>query len=116
MKKTIFFLIVAISLLIINNLTHSIIDLWQKQSFLTTAQSNLQKEQTKNQQLKQQLKVVSQKQFVEEQARDKLLLIKPGEKVVLIPTEMMPRDQQLHNTENVSVKPHWQEWWEYFFN
>ena len=97
-------------------MSHSIIDLWQKQAFLTTAQANLQKEKVKNQQLQQQLKVVSQKQFIEEQARDKLLLIKPGEEVVLIPTEMQPQSQSVSAPQDMSEKPHWQEWWNYFFN
>lgn len=112
----IFVIVVAICLLIINNLSRSIIDLWQKQAFLSTAQSNLQKEEVKNQQLKQQLKRVSQKQFVEEQARDKLLLIKPGEEVVLIPTDMLPPDTNSDTNKKVKNKPHWEEWWSYFFN
>jgi len=115
MKKVILFILVAICLVIINNLVHSIIDLWQKQEFLTTAQANLQQEEQQNKKLQNQLKVVSQKQFVEEQARDKLLLIKPGENVVLIPTGMLPQGTQSNTNGEVIEKPHWQEWWEYFF-
>ncbi len=116
MKKASFFIIVAICLVIINNLAHSIIAIWQKQAFLTTAQANLQKEEQKNQQLQSQYKIVSQKQFTEEQARDKLLLIKPGETMILIPTGMLPKEEQINTNGQPVEKPHWQEWWEYFFD
>jgi cell division protein FtsB len=115
MKKTLFFIAVVLSILIINNLVHSIIDLWQKQSFLITASQSLKREEKKNQELQSQLKKVSQKQFVEEQARDKLLLVKPGEETIILPTGMIAQPSS-NLQSSASSKPHWQTWWELFFN
>ncbi|HUD44095.1 MAG TPA: septum formation initiator family protein [Patescibacteria group bacterium] len=114
MKKTLIFLAIIISLLIINNLIHSIIDLWQKQSFLTSASQSLSREEEKNRQLQAQLKKVSQEQFVEEQARDKLLLVKPGEEIILLPTGMIAQSGSASQA-SATAKPHWQEWWDLFF-
>jgi cell division protein FtsB len=114
MKKFFFFFTVIVCLIIINNLVHSIVDTWQKQKYVVEAQNSLKLEQQHHAQLDQQLKKISQKQYVEEQARDKLLLVKPGEEIVLMPSNIpssAPTSQSLADTN----KPHWQEWWEYFF-
>ena len=102
-------------MVIINNLVHSIIDLWQKQSFVTIAQKNLQQEQQKNQLLQHQLKTVSQQNFIEQQARDKLLLVKPGEQLVLIPSELIPSPIQLPKPKDTKKVAHWKEWIDYLF-
>lgn len=94
---------------------HSIVDTWQKQTFLTSAQKSLEREQLKNKQLHQQLNRVSQAQFVEEQARDKLLLVKPGEELVLLPSIQSNQTEQSSTKLENTNKPHWQEWWDIFF-
>lgn len=116
MKKVLYFFAVAFCLIVINNLTHSIVDLWQKQSFLVAAQQSLQQEKQKNQQLQQQLKKISQRQFIEEQARDKLLLVQPGEEVVLLPTGVLQSVQTVPSQSITPTKPHWQEWWDFLFD
>jgi cell division protein FtsB len=114
MKKVLFFFIIILCVFIINNLIHVIFTTWQKQHFLVTAQNDLQKEQQKHQQIEQEFKKVSQKQFTEEQARDKLLLVKPGEQIVIIPTQMLPKVPDTTQETKLS-KQHWQEWLDYFF-
>jgi|SRR5579885_430045 len=114
LKRIGFFIIVIVCLFIINGLFHAISSLWQKQDLLISAQKQLAQEKKQNQQLKKQLAVVTQQQFVEEEARDKLFLAKPGEGVVIVPQQYLqvrpsatpvPRD----------TRPNWKKWWDMFF-
>jgi cell division protein FtsB len=114
MKRAFFIVVVITCVFIINNLIHSIYSLWQKQDVLVQAKADLQKEQRENTSLNQQLHAVKNPQFVEEQARDKLLLVKPGEDLVVVPTELIARNQPVV-VKKVLLKPNWQQWWDLFF-
>ncbi|MBI4084327.1 MAG: septum formation initiator family protein [Candidatus Levybacteria bacterium] len=106
MKKAIFFLLIALLLFTINNLAHSIYSLWQKQGHLERARQDLQKAKRENQRLGEQNKIVSSPQFVEEEARNKLLLTKPGEQIVILPKRISERKKQQPKKE----QPYWQQW------
>lgn len=111
MKKILFIASVVILLLIINNLSRSIYDLWQKQDLLTKAQKELVKEQQLNQKLKAELSYAKTRQFVEEEARNKLFLAKPGEQQVLISENQL----NLGKKEKTESKvPNWRKWWNLF--
>jgi cell division protein FtsB len=113
-KRLVFFGIIIISLFIINNLGHSIYGLWQKKTVIMKAEQELNQQTKENLELKTKLAVVKKPQFVEEEARNRLFLAKPGEGIVLIPSKAL-------ETKNVSrltssdVRPNWQKWWELFF-
>ncbi len=113
MRKLIFFCIILASLIIINNLALSIYSLWQKQDLLITAQKQLKSEKKTNQTLKKQLVKVQSPHFLEEQARDRLLMVKPGEQLVVLPQisfEPTPSPQK-----KTQQKPNWQKWYDLFF-
>jgi cell division protein FtsB len=86
MKKIAYFVVIILSLIAINNLLHSSISLWQKNDVLTRAQRELEKEKKEHDQLEKQLAVVKNPKFVEQEARNRLLLGKPGEQIVLLPS------------------------------
>ena len=111
MKKAIFILIVLVLLFIINGLAHSIYDLWHKQDLLTTAQRELSIEKMENQKLKGELSYVKNQSFIEEQARNKLFLVKPGEQEVLISPDLGQK-QAKQQAQNI---PNWQKWLALFF-
>lgn len=111
MKKTGFILIVIVLLLIINNLVHSIYDLWQKQSLLTEAQNQLSAEKLKNTKLKTEISKAKTSQFIDEEARNKLFLVKPGEQQVLISQDLISKSPQ-KQAQNL---PNWQQWLNLFF-
>jgi cell division protein FtsB len=113
-KKIVFFTIVVASLFIINSLVHSIYSLWQKQSLVVDAQQNLETEKKKNQKLKEELSIVNNKQFIEEEARDKLFLAKPGEKVIVMPSVALQASPSVSLTP-VDTRSNWKRWWELFF-
>lgn len=110
MKKAIFILIVIVLLLIINGLIHSILDTYSKKDLLTTAQKDLEAEKIKNSKLKSQLSFVQTNQFIEEEARNKLFLVKPGERYVVISQNLLNKTSQ--KPQNF---PNWQQWLRLFF-
>lgn len=109
MKRVIYIGSVIVLLLVINGLAHSIYDLWTKRDVLTQAQKNLEEEKLKNKKLKEELSRVQTKEFVEQEARNKLFLVKPDEKLVIIPTASKSAEKK------ETPKPNWQEWFELFF-
>lgn len=113
-KKIAFFLFLLISFFVINSLIHSITVMWQKDQFISFAKQELENEKKKNQELKKQLVVVKRPQFVEEEARDKLFMVKSGENVIIIPS-VSPIQQLTVNKQQSTTKPKWQQWWELFF-
>lgn len=111
MKKAFFIVIVIILLVVINNLIHSIYDIWSKQDLLNQAQKQLSQEELKNQKLKASLSYVQTPQFVEQEARNKLFLVKPGEQDVLVSSSPTSQPQK---QEKVKVN-NWQKWVDLFF-
>jgi cell division protein FtsB len=111
MKKAGFILIVIVLLLIINNLIHSIYDLWQKQDLLTQAQKQLSVEKLKNATLKTEISNAKSAQFIDEEARNKLFLVKPGEQEVLISQDLISKSPQ----KQAQDFPNWQKWLKLFF-
>jgi cell division protein FtsB len=112
MKRLGFILLIIVLLLIINGLIHSIFDLWQKQDLLTTAQRELNAQQLKNTKLKTDLSYAQSQQFVDETARNKLFLAKPGEQQVFISSDLVNTDKQGQEVRNI---PNWQKWLNLFF-
>ncbi len=112
MKKVVFILIVIVLLLAINSLVHSIYDLWHKQDLLTSAEKQLEAEKLKNQKLKGELSYVQSRQFIEEEAHNKLFMVKPGEQQVLISQKLSGSSEAKKRSQNA---PNWQKWIDLFF-
>jgi len=110
-KKIVYIATVIILLVLINNLGHSIYDLWHKQDLLTAAEKKLEIEKEKNKKLKAELSFVQNQAFIEEQARDKLFMSKPGEQDVLIPKNLIQPEK---SKPKVDTRPNWQKWVELF--
>jgi cell division protein FtsB len=115
MKKLLFFIGILIALFIINGLVQSIVSLSQKNSVVEKARQELKTQEEQNKKLKQQLSQVKDPVFVEKEARNKLFLVKPGEQVVIIPSPTVT-PTMTNLSENKVHKPHWQEWYDYFFS
>lgn len=99
-------MVVLVCLLIINGLIHSIYDLWRKQDLLVAANDELMREKQKNQELKTQLVYVQSDEFIEEEARNKLFMVKPGESGVIVPKELLKKKEE----KKVIIVPNWQQW------
>lgn len=113
-KKIVFFIIVISSFFIINNLIRSIYTLWQKQHLVVNARSELDRAQDENRRLKGDLSVVNKPAFVEEEARNKLFLGKPGEKLIVMPSVVLEASPTSVPVP-VDRRPNWLRWWKVFF-
>ena len=114
MKKILFLIIIIISIFIIKNFIFSIYSLWQKQDLVTTAQKQLEEEKKKNKDFKNQASMAKSPQFVEEQARNKLFLVKPGENQVILPKDAVKNKENQSNDRQKNI-PNWQKWFNLFF-
>ncbi len=94
----------------INDLVHSIYDIWQKKDFVAASQKELNFQKQENQRLKSALSYSQTPEFIEKEARDKLFMVKAGEQKVLIPKES--EGQKEAKKENL---PNWKQWWNLFF-
>ncbi|HZJ18526.1 MAG TPA: septum formation initiator family protein [Patescibacteria group bacterium] len=112
MKKIVFIAIVVALIVVINNLVHSIYDLSQKQDFVVSAKKELEDEKMLNQKLKAQISIVQSKDFIEQEARNKLFMGKPGEQPVIIPVNLLEGKKEEKPQDK---SPNWQKWWNLFF-
>lgn len=112
MKRIVFAILVLVLLGAIINVAFSIVSLWGKRDVLTQTQEKLQKEQAAYVQLRQQWGKIHDPNFVEEEARDKLFLSKPGESIVLIPPATPSGSVSTSVGANM---PTWQQWLGLFF-
>lgn len=112
-KKIVFFTIIIVSVFTINNLIYSIYTLWQKQHLVESVRKDLEREKEENQELKRKLSLAKDPSFIEEEARNKLFLSKPGEGVIVIPTEAMKASQAAKIQPD--TRANWEKWRDVFF-
>ncbi len=74
------------------------------------AQNDLEREKKENADLKKRLEYVNSNEFIEEEARNKLFLVKPGESGVIIPKDLIATN----DPKKVENKAVWEEWIELF--
>jgi cell division protein FtsB len=112
MRKAAFLVTVVALLLIINGLIGSIFDLLSKQDLVVDAQKKLEQEKARNNKLKAEFELAQRKEFVEEQARNKLFWTKDDEQNVIIPSNLIPQDiaPKVANRD-----PYWKQWLDLFF-
>lgn len=115
MKKALFIITLVVSLFFINNLVRSIFNLWQKQSLVEREKKELLKAKEENQRLKEQLYYVQSPEFIEEQARNKLLLLKPEEQRILISDNLTMATQSGKKSKEESKEANWKKWLKLFF-
>lgn len=113
MKKIIFLASLVISILIIHSLIRSIYSLWNKEDLLIRAGKELSNKKKENEELKKDLNKVQSPEFIEKEARNKLMLVKEGEQRVIIPSEMMASHSS--RNEALTKTPNWKKWWDLFF-
>jgi cell division protein FtsB len=113
-KKIAFFTSVFILVITINDLAHSLYTIWQKQDLINQAKQNLQVEKQENQKLKKEITQVNKPQFIESEARNKLLLAKSGEGIVIIPADKL--SSSTPPPVIIDTRPNWLKWWQLFFN
>ncbi len=113
-KKIAFFIIIIISLFIINNLVHSIYTLYQKKNLVLDAKIEVEKQEKENLELKNKLSQARDPEFVEQEARNKLFLAKPGDEIIVVSKDDLEASSSV-KPKMPDTRPNWQKWWELFF-
>jgi len=111
MKRVIPFIIIILLLLVIKNNISSIIDSVNNTDTTSSLSKQLGEEKKKNQYLKERLFYVKTNQFVEDQAKEKLGYLRPGEFFVIAPT---PAPSEAKSVV-IDDRPNWKRWIELFF-
>lgn len=106
MRKIFFFATIIVSIIIINTLIRSTYNLWQKEDLVDSARQDLEEEKTLNSELKERLSYVKSDKFLEEEARNKLFLVREGEAEVLIPDGLIATISATPTPE----PPNWRKW------
>lgn len=114
LKKIGFFVGLIVAVITINNLVQSIYTMNQKKLLVEQTKQELEKEKKINQQLKKDLAAIKKPQYIEEEARNNLFLTKPGEDVVILPSDYL-KTSPPPKPKKQDTRPNWQKWWELFF-
>jgi cell division protein FtsB len=109
-KNLIYAVVVAIFLMVSYNLVNNITSIWQRRFVIEQAEKELARVKEENTSLKSQLERVQKPGFVEEEARNKLFYVKPGEQIVYVPKQ----EEKPKEVEIVRITP-WREWIALFF-
>lgn len=104
-KKVSIGAILILLLLLIKNITTSIISTQQRSQILSELEVTLQAKKEEEALLSQKLSIAKTDKFVEDEARSKLGLVKPGEKIV-VDEKIMPIKEKIMPVE----PPNWKKW------
>ena len=111
MKKLLPIIAIFILLLVIKNNISSIFRTLEDENTAENLKKKLSEEQKESLFLKERLFYVQTDRFVEEEAREKLGLSKPGEYIVIAPTSTPLNKERIE----IDTKPNWRKWLELFF-
>ena len=113
-KKIVIFTIMLIGLGLIISLTKDISRLLQAAGRVKLVEEKAQKLKEEQQKLLEKRAYFQSEEFIEEEARNKLNMVKPGETVVILPPNLA---QALGREEKLAVPeiPNWRKWWNLFF-
>lgn len=110
-KTIIPLIIILILLFIIKNIAESIIVLNQNSHILINLKNEEELAKQKNKFLKERLNYVTSQEFIENEAREKLGMVKNGENIILIPPP--GKEEKKKNQRN--ELPNWEKWKRLFF-
>lgn len=115
MKKRLFqliFLFLGIGLIV--KLTRDIFRLLKAGGQIKLAEEKVLKLEKEKEELSQKYQYYQSPEFIEEEARNKLNMAKPGETIVILPPnleEILGRQKPEQKTD----LPNWEKWWKLFF-
>lgn len=110
MKKLTLILIILLLLVLIKNLAFSIYKKLTTESVTGQLTSQLREQQKRKIFLEEQLKYTQTNEFIENEARRKLGLVKAGEHIVFA---SQPTTTSLVIKQD--MRPNWKKWWDLFF-
>ena len=114
MKKALSFLITAICLIFIFNLSKELLRLSKADERIDQAKQKKEELKLENWQLKQELAYRQTEEFLEKEIRDKLLMVKKGETMVIVPAGSIDIASSSSETKDGKELDNWEKWLEVF--
>lgn len=118
-SKVFLFLVALILIWLVISVVRESYRKYQLTQEINQLKSEIERLEGSNQDLANLLEYFQQESFLEKEARLKLNLKKPGEKVVIVPRseEEGIEIEPIKRTEEEikKEKPNWLKWWKYFF-
>ena len=103
--------IIIICLYMIVTTSQAIVDLWRAGDKLTSREQELAGLEAQQKELLKQKETVESQEYLERAARNQLGLSKPGEEVIIIPSDLLATGQ----TASPEAIPNWKKWWRLWF-
>lgn len=113
-KKISFLLVISLSILFIVNLARQTTSALQAGGRLDQAADELARLQDQNRQLRQKLAQTQTLYSIEEQARNKLNLVKPNETIVIIDPALISTQIEQNKPVILPKQENWQGWLKLF--
>jgi len=80
---------------------------------ITQLEEKKKSEEQRAEELKKREEYVQSEFYLEKVAREELHLAKPGETVVIVPSNQIVSDSAIQQSQSeIKEKPNWQKWWE----
>ncbi|OQX51577.1 hypothetical protein B5M47_00035 [candidate division CPR3 bacterium 4484_211] len=114
-KKFLPFLFLLGSIVTIISLSRSVIRTYRRESRLSNLRKEVALAEEKIKELSQKVQEQENDQFVEQQARDKLNMAKPGEKIVIVNKEQTSQEQQILGQATENLNTNLAKWHYLFF-
>jgi len=110
-SKAIKIIIAVIGLILIFNLSRDILRLIKASDQIRQAEQRVKDLESQQQQLMEKKEYFESAEFVEEEARNKLNMARPGETIVILP----PNNGVAADKGELIQLPNWKKWWRLFF-
>jgi len=114
-RRPVRLLIIIIGLGLIVNLSRDIIRLVESLNQVKRVEEQTREIETKRQALLNKKDYYQTEEFIEEEARNKLNMTKPGETIVILPENLKAALGQEETSQQNEESPNWKQWWELFF-
>lgn len=101
--------IIIVSLFIIQGFSRNLVELWQQKQRLGKAKDELARLEQQEADVQKKLAYYQSDEYVEKIAREKLLLGKADETVIVVPTTYQ-QDNQNEEPPKKSLIPWWKSW------
>ncbi len=115
-RRVIRLIVIAVSAVLIVNLSRSIWDLWRRRDIVGERQAVRKRLEVENKRLQSELEQAQSPEFIEQEARNRLGLGREGEEVVILPKQQdsRPRTQDVGEKTYENL-PNWKKWWRLFY-
>lgn len=107
-------LFLGLGLLAVINSSRTLWEIYSRSQRLSQARAEVSALGQENAELKRQLANADRSDFVENLAREKLNLVFPGEKILILPEKLSRELGQFPQTPG-EPEPNWRLWWKLFF-